>query len=85
MTRDGLEQRLACMQMALLLRADGRFFLTRRRDHNGNDLGEYLGGCGPEHQQRAEDMAPRVPQFQAHRHGQGVPGAAAASTRAVWT
>ncbi len=24
-TRDGLEQRLACMQMALLLRADGRF------------------------------------------------------------
>ena len=55
-TRDGLEQRLACMQMALLLRADGRFFLTRRRDHNGHDLGEYLRGCGPEFQQRAEDM-----------------------------
>jgi hypothetical protein len=55
-TRDGLEQRLACMQMALLLRADGRFFLTRRRDHNGHDLGEYLRGCGPDVQQRAEDM-----------------------------
>ena len=57
MTRDGLEQRLACMQMALLLRADGRFFLARRRDHNGNDLGEYLDGCGPEQQQRAVEMA----------------------------
>ena len=55
-TRDGLEQRLACMQVALLLRADGRFFLTRRRDHNGNDLGEYLRGCGLEQQQHAEDM-----------------------------
>jgi len=55
-TRDGFEQRLAGMQMALLLRADGRFFLARRRDHNGNDLGEYLRGCGPEFQQRAEDM-----------------------------
>lgn len=55
-TRDGLEQRLACMQMAMLLRTDGRFFLSRRKDHNGNDLGEYLRGCGPEAQQRAEDM-----------------------------
>jgi len=55
-TRDGLEQHLACMQMALLLRADGRFFLTRRRDHNGNDLGEYLRDCGPEQQQRAENL-----------------------------
>ena len=57
MTRDGMEQRLACMQMALLLRADGRFFLARRRDHNGNDLGEYLDGYGPEQQQRAVEMA----------------------------
>ena len=56
-TRDGLEQRLACMQMALLLRADGRFFLARRRDHNGNDLGEYLNGCGPDHQNQAVEMA----------------------------
>jgi hypothetical protein len=55
-TRDGMERRLACMQMALLLRTDARFFLARRRDHNGNDLGEYLRGCGPEQQQRAEDM-----------------------------
>ena len=52
-----MEQRLACMQMALLLRADGRFFLARRRDHNGNDLGEYLDGCGPEQQRRAVEMA----------------------------
>jgi hypothetical protein len=56
-TRDGGEQRLACMQMALLLRADGRFFLARRRDHNGNDLGEYLDGCGPEQQKQAAEMA----------------------------
>jgi hypothetical protein len=56
-TRDGMEQRLACMQMALLLRADGRFFLARRRDHNGNDSGEYLDGYGPEQQQRAVEMA----------------------------
>ena len=56
-TRDGGEQRLACMQMALLLRADGRFFLARRRDHNGNDLGEYLDGCGPEQQKHAAEMA----------------------------
>jgi len=56
-TRDGMEQRLACMQMALLLRADGRFFLARRRDHNGNDLGEYLDGCGPEQQRRAVEVA----------------------------
>jgi hypothetical protein len=56
-TRDGGEQRLACMQMALLLRADGRFFLARRRDHNGNDLGEYLDGYGPEQQKRAVEMA----------------------------
>ncbi|MGA2789128.1 MAG: hypothetical protein ABSF60_16540 [Verrucomicrobiota bacterium] len=56
-TRDGMEQRLACMQMALLLRADGRFFMARRRDHNGNDLGEYLDGCGPEQHKRAADMA----------------------------
>ena len=27
-TRDGMEQRLACMQTALLLRADNRFFLA---------------------------------------------------------
>ena len=56
-TRDGMEQRLACMQMALLLRADARFFLARRRDHNGNDLGEYLDGCGPEQHKRAAEMA----------------------------
>lgn len=56
-TRDGGEQRLASMQMALLLRADARFFLARRRDHNGNDLGEYLDGCGPEQQKRATEMA----------------------------
>jgi hypothetical protein len=56
-TRDGGENRLACMQMALLLRADGRFFLARRRDHNGNDLGEYLDGCGPDQQKRAAEMA----------------------------
>ena len=56
-TRDGMEQRLACMQMALLLRADGRFFLARRRDHNGNDAGEYLDGYGPEQQRRAVEMA----------------------------
>jgi hypothetical protein len=55
--RDGMETRLACMQMALLLRADGRFFLARRRDHNGNDLGEYLDGCGPEQHRRAAEMA----------------------------
>jgi hypothetical protein len=62
-TRDGLEQRLACMQMALLLRADGRFFLARRRDHNGNDLGEYLRGCGPQIQERAEDMGKQYRNF----------------------
>lgn len=56
-SRDGGEQRLACIQMALLLRADNRFFLARRRDHNGNELGEYLDGCGPEQQRRAADMA----------------------------
>jgi len=56
-TRDGMEQRLACMQMALLLRADARFFLARHRDHNGNDLGEYLDGCGPEQHKRAAEMA----------------------------
>jgi hypothetical protein len=56
-TRDGGEQHLACMQMALLLRADARFFLARRRDHNGVDLGEYLDGCGPEQQRRAVEMA----------------------------
>ncbi len=56
-TRDGMEQRLACMQMALLLRADGRFFLARRRDHNGNETGEYLDGYGPEQQRRAVEMA----------------------------
>ena len=56
-TRDGLEQRLACMQMAMLLRTDARFFLARHRDHNGNDLGEYLNGCGPEQQNRALEMA----------------------------
>jgi len=56
-TRDGTEQRLACMQMALLLRADGRFFLARRRDHNGNETGEYLDGYGPEQQRRAVEMA----------------------------
>jgi hypothetical protein len=54
---DHMEKRLACMQMALLLRADGRFFLGRRQDHNGNYVGEYLDGCGPDHQRRAEDMA----------------------------
>jgi len=54
---DAAEKRLACMQMALLLRADSRFFLTRRRDHNGNDLGEYLKGCGPDQQSHAEEMA----------------------------
>ena len=57
MTRDAGETRLACMQMALLLRADARFFLARRRDHNGNDLGEYLDGCGPDQQKRAAEMA----------------------------
>ena len=31
-------------------------------------------GCGPEQQQRALGHGARVPQFQAHRHGQGVPG-----------
>jgi hypothetical protein len=57
LTRDGSEQHLACMQMALLLRADGRFFLARRRDHNGNETGEYLDGYGPEQQRRAVEMA----------------------------
>ena len=56
-TRDGGENRLACMQMALLLRAEARFFLARRRDHNGNNLGEYLDGCGPDQQKRAAEMA----------------------------
>jgi hypothetical protein len=56
-TRDGGQERLACMQSALLLRADSRFFLARRRDHNGADLGEYLDGCGPEQQKRAAEMA----------------------------
>jgi hypothetical protein len=56
-TRDGLEQSLARMQMALLLRADNRFFLARRRDHNGSDLGEYLDGCGTEQHKQAAEMA----------------------------
>ena len=56
-TRDGIEQSFARMQMALLLRSDSRFFLTRRRDHNGNDLGEYLDGCGPEQQKQAVEAA----------------------------
>ena len=55
--RDAVETRLACMQAAMLLRADGRFFLGRRQDFNGNYIGEYLDGCGPEHQKRAEEMA----------------------------
>jgi hypothetical protein len=54
--RDALETRLSCMQAAMLLRADARFFLGRHQDHNGN-LGEYLDGCGPEQQRRAEEMA----------------------------
>jgi len=62
-TRDGMEQRLACMQMALLLRTDARFFLTRHRDHNGNDLGEYLNGCGPEQQSRALEMGRQYRNF----------------------
>ena len=56
-TRDGIEQSFARMQMALLLRSDSRFFLARRRDHNGNDLGEYLDGCGPEQQKHSAEMA----------------------------
>jgi hypothetical protein len=56
-TRDGIEQAFARMQMALLLRSDSRFFLARRRDHNGNDLGEYLDGCGPEQQRQAVEAA----------------------------
>ncbi len=59
-TRDGGEQRLARMQMALLLRAENRFFLARRRDHDGNDLKEYLPGCGPDHQRRREERERRV-------------------------
>jgi hypothetical protein len=62
-SRDGMEQRLACMQMALLLRADGRFFMARRRDHNGNDRGEYLDGCGPEQHKRAAEMAKEYRNF----------------------
>jgi hypothetical protein len=54
---DHVEKRLACMEMALLLRADSRFFLGRRQDHNGSYAGEYLDGCGPDHQKRAEEMA----------------------------
>ena len=75
-TRDGMEQRLACMQMALLLRADGRFFLARRRDHNGNDtrrISRWLRSRAAAARRRD---GPRVPQFQAHRHGEGSPGTA---------
>jgi hypothetical protein len=50
-TRDGVDQRLACMQMALLLRADGRFFLAK------TEGGEFLEGCGPEQQKKAAEMA----------------------------
>ena len=62
-TRDGMEQSLARMQMALLLRADGRFFLARRHDHNGNDVGEYLDGCGPEQQRKAAELAQEYRNF----------------------
>ncbi|MGD1073906.1 MAG: hypothetical protein ABSB15_27660 [Bryobacteraceae bacterium] len=62
-TRDGMEQSLARMQMALLLRADGRFFLARRHDHNGNDVGEYLDGCGPEQQRKAAESAQEYRNF----------------------
>jgi hypothetical protein len=51
-TRDGQEQHLACMQMALLLRSDPQFFLAR---HTGTS--EYLDGCGAEQQKRAVEMA----------------------------
>ncbi len=62
-TRDGLEQSLARMQMALLLRADNRFFLARRHDHNGNDIGEFLAGCGTDEQKRALEMAQEYRNF----------------------
>ena len=54
-TRDGLEQTLARMQMSLLLRADNRFFLAR--GYTGDSVGEYLPGCGPDQNRKATEMA----------------------------
>ena len=55
-TRDGAEQRFACMQMALLLRSDPRFFLARYKKPSGAE-GEYLDGYGPEQQKQALELA----------------------------
>jgi hypothetical protein len=49
--QDHAEKRLACMQMALLVRADNHFFLGRREN------GEYFDGCGPQEHKRALEMA----------------------------
>jgi hypothetical protein len=49
---DGIEKRLDCMQAALLLRADSRFFLNRQPL-----TGLFLAGCGEQQHREAEEKA----------------------------
>ena len=49
---DAIQKRLGCMQSALLLRADTRFFLNRHPT-----TGEFLAGCGEKQQTNASEMA----------------------------
>ena len=78
-TRDGMEAAAPCMQMALLLRADGRFFLARRRDHNGNDSANISMVAVPEQQQARRRDGAASTAISSSSNGQGVPGNAAAS------
>jgi len=54
---DHKQKRLQCMQAALLLRADPKIMLSRRRDINGNETQEFIDGCGPEQHKKAVLMA----------------------------
>ena len=50
--KDVMVKRLECMQSAMLLRSDSRFFLNRHQLS-----GQFLAGCGEKQQQDAEAMA----------------------------
>jgi hypothetical protein len=50
--KDVMVKRLECMQSAMLLRADSRFFLNRHPMS-----GQFLAGCGEKQQADAQDMA----------------------------
>jgi hypothetical protein len=49
---DEMQKRLECMQSALLLRADSRFFLNRQ-----GLTGAFLAGCGEQQHREAEEKA----------------------------